>query len=151
MLGERINLGINLAKLFLFRTVSARQRFSWGRSDILTNLKAYQATAGLRGYGAIRSFCDQNFMNGQTVREINSLRQDFKDALGDLGYLSGPVSSLSENDNNENLLKAILVGGLFPRVAAIRLPEARFEKLQAGSLQKDVRIIIRGGRYRVLS
>jgi hypothetical protein len=66
------------------------------------------------------------------------LRQDFKDALDDLGYLSGPISSLSENNNDENLLKAILVGGLFPRVAAIRLPEARFEKLQAGSLQKDV-------------
>ncbi len=119
--------------------LSARQRFAWGRSDILTNLKAFQASTELKGYSAVRSFCDQNFMNGQTIREVTSLRQDFKGALSDLGYLSGSVQSLSENDGNENLLKAILVGGLFPRVAAIRLPEARFEKLQAGSLQKDVR------------
>lgn len=82
----------------------------------------------------------QNFINPSTIRDINSLRQDFLASLNELGYVPNKrdLSSLNANSDNENLLKAILTGAFYPRVAMIRPPDARFEKIQAGALVKEV-------------
>jgi ATP-dependent RNA helicase DHX57 len=83
----------------------------------------------------------QNFINASTVRDINSLRQDFLASLSELGYVPSnkrDLATLNTNSDNENLLKAILTGAFYPRVAMIRPPDARFEKIQAGSLVKEV-------------
>lgn len=48
------------------------------------------------------------------------------------------MSALNANSDNENLLKAILTGAFYPRIARIQPPGARFEKIQAGALVKEV-------------
>ena len=94
----------------------------------------------------MRSFCDENFVNFNTVRDITSLRQDFQAALGEIGLIDPPgrgprrdqaLDDWNINSDNESLLKAILVGAFWPRIVRIRLPDAKFEKVQAGSVAKE--------------
>jgi hypothetical protein len=128
------------------RTCRARERFAWGQSDILLNLRAYNAAVSNGGYSAMRSFCEENFVNFNTIRDITSLRQDFQAALSEIGLIDPPgrgprrdevMEEWNINSENENLLKAILVGAFWPRIVRIRLPDAKFEKVQAGSVAKE--------------
>lgn len=78
-----------------------------------------------------------------TVREITTLRNDFVLLLADLGFI--PLSStpsttyLNANSSNTNLLKAVILGGLWPRVARVHLPRSaiKFDKVQAGTVQRE--------------
>lgn len=110
------------------------------------NLRAYTAASANGSYSALRSFCEENFINFNTVRDITSLRQDFHAALGEIGLIDPPgrgmrrgqgMDDWNVNSENESLLKAILVGAFWPRVVRIRLPDAKFEKVQAGSVAKE--------------
>ncbi|KAG5636596.1 hypothetical protein H0H81_007536 [Sphagnurus paluster] len=61
----------------------------------------------------------------------------------DLGFI--PRSSipstpaLNKNSGNMNLVKALILGGLWPRVARVHLPANRikFDKVQAGTIQRE--------------
>lgn len=82
----------------------------------------------------------QNYISQSALRDITSLRQDFFSSLSSLGFTSSKASASSTanvNSTNLNLVKAIIVGGLYPRVARIALPTAQFERLQQGTIQKD--------------
>ncbi|GMK54047.1 hypothetical protein CspeluHIS016_0106330 [Cutaneotrichosporon spelunceum] len=117
----------------------AREAFSTARSDLLTDVKAYDAVSKLRGSEA-RKFCDANFISPSALRDITSLRADFAGALSQIGFLERGAPALaaaSAHSADTNLVKAVLVGGLYPRVARIALPEAQFERLSHGTLQKD--------------
>lgn len=118
----------------------AREKFAWGKSDILLNMRAYHAVSDIQGASARRRFCEENFINFSAFRDIFSLRQDFVEALQELGYVErgrASLEALNRNSENENLLKAILTGAFYPRVASVRPPNAKFEKVQHGSLVKD--------------
>jgi hypothetical protein len=83
----------------------------------------------------------QNFISASTVRDITSLRHDFLSALNQIGFIgTGQVelAKYSVNSTQENLIKSVLVGGLYPRVARIAMPKALFERVQQGAVQKDV-------------
>lgn len=85
----------------------------------------------------------QNFISQSALRDIDSLRQDFVAALSDMGFI--PMrSKLAEpsiniNSGQENLIKAVIVGGLWPRVARVSLPKSaiKFDKVQSGTVQRD--------------
>jgi len=85
----------------------------------------------------------QNFISLVTIREITTLRNEFVLSLADLGFI--PLSStpsspyLNTNSNNTNLLKAVILGGLWPRVARVHLPKSaiKFDKVQAGTIQRE--------------
>ncbi|GLB35802.1 putative helicase associated domain (HA2) Add an annotation [Lyophyllum shimeji] len=125
----------------------ARARFSTAGSDLLTDLHAYNECSRLRsegkGHAAIRVFCEQNFISPTTIREITALRHDFLLSLADLGFIplsSAPSSpALNKNSGNLNLIKAVILGGLWPRVARVHLPKDRikFDKVQAGTIQRE--------------
>jgi hypothetical protein len=94
----------------------------------------------------MRSFCEENFVNFNTVRDISSLRQDFQAALAEIGLIDPPgrgprrnqdLDDWNVNSENESLLKGILVGAFWPRIVRIRLPDAKYEKVQAGSVAKE--------------
>ena len=61
--------------------------------------------------------------------------------LSDIGFipLKSSASSplLNVNNENTNLVKAIILGGLWPRVARISMPKATFDQVASGSVQRD--------------
>jgi ATP-dependent RNA helicase DHX57 len=85
----------------------------------------------------------QNFISLATIREITTLRNDFVLSLADLGFIplsSTPSTSyLNTNSDNTNLLKAVILGGLWPRVARVHLPRSaiKFDRVQAGTIQRE--------------
>ena len=51
-----------------------------------------------------------------------------------------PTSAeLNKHSENVNLLKAVIAGGLWPRVARVHLPKSavKFDKVQAGAVQRE--------------
>jgi hypothetical protein len=85
----------------------------------------------------------QNFISTATVREITSLRRDFLSSLSDLGFIPRSAGASSEelntNSANTNIVKAVVLGGLWPRVAQVHLPRSaiKFDKVQAGTVQRE--------------
>ncbi|KAF7303226.1 Dead deah box [Mycena kentingensis (nom. inval.)] len=108
----------------------ARLRFATAGSDLLTDLNAYNACTRLRSegksHGAVREFCEDNFISPTTFRDITTLRSDFLSSLSDLGA-------------NLNLVKAVVLGGLWPRVVRVHLPASaiKFDRVAAGSVQRE--------------
>ncbi|WWD16188.1 hypothetical protein CI109_100613 [Kwoniella shandongensis] len=122
----------------------ARESFAWARSDLLTDVKAYDACMALRSkgesHGAVRQFCEQNYISATTIRDITSLRGDFLTALSSIGFVDLNPTSLAKysvNSKIDNLVKGVIVGGLYPRIARIAMPKAQFERVQQGAVQKD--------------
>ncbi|KIO25963.1 hypothetical protein M407DRAFT_236196 [Tulasnella calospora MUT 4182] len=121
----------------------ARQRFATGNSDLLTDVKAYDKCQSLRSSGRSeqQKFCDANFISPNTVREITSLRSDFHSALAGIGFVpidSSPLDpSLNVHSSNENLVKSVVCGGLWPRVAMVSTPKQLFDKVQAGTVERE--------------
>ncbi|RPD64692.1 P-loop containing nucleoside triphosphate hydrolase protein [Lentinus tigrinus ALCF2SS1-7] len=125
----------------------ARARFATGNSDLLTDVKAYDECARLRTEGksasAIRAFCEQNFISVSTIRDITSLRLDFLASLSALDFVpesSKPTDeALNANSSNLNLVKAVILGGFWPRVARVHLPQSaiKFDRVQAGTIQRE--------------
>ncbi|WVW82777.1 hypothetical protein I302_104788 [Kwoniella bestiolae CBS 10118] len=122
----------------------ARESFAWARSDLLTDVRAYDACMAVRekggSHGAVRQFCEQNFISPTTLRDITSLRNDFLSALSSIGFINpsnSEVAKFSVNSKLDNLVKGVIVGGLYPRIARIAMPKAQFERVQQGAIQKD--------------
>lgn len=71
------------------------------------------------------------------------MRHELIATLADIGFVPLQVSSddpsLNTNSNKTNVLKAVVAGGLWPRVARVYLPTSaiKFDKVQAGSVQRD--------------
>jgi hypothetical protein len=74
---------------------------------------------------------------------VATLRQDFVSTLSEIGFIpidATPSSpALNTSSENVNLIKAVLLGGLWPRVARIHLPneKIKFDKVSAGTVQRD--------------
>ncbi|KAF9486472.1 P-loop containing nucleoside triphosphate hydrolase protein [Pholiota conissans] len=126
---------------------AARARFATGDSDILTDVKAYDECTKMREAGqsqsAIRSFCEGNFINANLLREITSLRQDFVSSLAEIGLVpfnATPSSpELNHSAENINLIKAAMLGGLWPRIVRVDLPEKniKYDKVSAGTVRRE--------------
>ncbi|KNZ80627.1 Putative DEAH-box ATP-dependent helicase [Termitomyces sp. J132] len=125
----------------------ARERFFNAGSDLLTDVTAYDQCVRLRsggnGQAELRAFCEKHFISPTSVREITTLRSDFLLSLSDIGFIPFGSklsdSGLNKNSGNQNLLKAVILGGLWPRVARVHLPRDRikFEKVSAGTIQRE--------------
>jgi len=125
----------------------ARHRFDQHNSDLLTDVHAYNEYIRLRSEnesrGTLRSFCEENFISTSAIHEMTSLRQDFFSSLLNMGLTaisSTPNSpNLNVNSANTNLIKAVILGGLWPRVARVHLPSSaiKFDKVQAGTVQRE--------------
>ncbi|KAG7452226.1 P-loop containing nucleoside triphosphate hydrolase protein [Guyanagaster necrorhizus] len=125
----------------------ARARFCEGNSDLLTDLRAYDECMRLqaegRSSGEIRRFCEANFLLASTIREISNLRNDFLSCLISIGFIplhsKSSSSSININSENTNLLKAVILGGLWPRVAHVDLPLSarKYDRVQGGTVQRE--------------
>lgn len=76
------------------------------------------------------------------MRDISSLRHDFLGALADTGFvpfgLAPTDRALNAHGAHENLLKGVIAGALWPRVARVTLPAGavKFDKVSAGTVQR---------------
>ncbi|KAG8836392.1 hypothetical protein FRC17_003302 [Serendipita sp. 399] len=119
----------------------ARQRFASDNSDILTTVNALDQCLALQGESRMTSFCEENFISFSAVREIASLRVEYASSLSDLGFIPfGAEPSdprLNRNSQNVNLVKAIVLGGLWPRILKVVPPKAMFDKIASGAQQRE--------------
>lgn len=80
-------------------------------------------------------------MSLTAFRDISSLRVDFHAALSEAGLLPWGVDSadpyFNENESNYNLVKSLIVGSLWPRVAKVVLPKAMFDRVAAGAQRRE--------------
>lgn len=71
------------------------------------------------------------------------MRLDFLYSLCDLGFIplasSASTPALNTNSDNPNLVKGVILGGLWPRIARVHLPKSaiKFDKIQAGTVQRE--------------
>lgn len=71
------------------------------------------------------------------------MRQDLFFNLAEVGFVdssagvSDPV--LNTNKDNVNLVKSVILGGLWPQVAEVRLPKSaiKFDQVAAGTVQRE--------------
>ncbi|XP_040901545.1 ATP-dependent DNA/RNA helicase DHX36 [Toxotes jaculatrix] len=95
------------------------------KSDHLTIVNAFQgwAEAKQRGARYEREYCWDNFLSANTLQMLHNMKGQFAEHLMHAGFVSSkdprdPKSNV--NSDNEKLIKAVIVAGLYPKVAMIR-------------------------------
>lgn len=143
----------------------ARASFYTGKSDLLSDAKAFEACMATRkdGNAALRNFTQdvrplfplnasldytdahvlaisQNFISPSTFRDVLSLRTDYLSALSSVGFVPLRVrpddAAFNVNSQNENLLKAIVFAGT-ARLVRVKLPKAVFDKGISGAIERE--------------
>ena len=137
---------------------AARMAMSKGsKSDHLASVAAYNAWAKAGesgGYGAQRRFAEDNFLNHQALEAVQASREDYANALADLGFLPRDVvrlvnrrhksdearpelAMLFANEHNGRIIKAVLCAGFYPNVVRVKHPEAKYVETSGGAALKD--------------
>ncbi|XP_070684754.1 ATP-dependent DNA/RNA helicase DHX36 [Pempheris klunzingeri] len=95
------------------------------KSDHLTIVNAFQGweEAKQRGARYEREYCWDNFLSANTLQMLHNMKGQFTEHLMHTGFVSSkdpkdPKSNV--NSDNEKLIKAVIVAGLYPKVAMIR-------------------------------
>lgn len=95
------------------------------KSDHLTIVNAFKGweEAKYRGARYEREFCWDNFLSANTLQMLHNMKGQFAEHLMHAGFVSSkdpkdPKSNV--NSENEKLVKAVIVAGLYPKVAKIR-------------------------------
>ncbi|BGP38509.1 Putative ATP-dependent RNA helicase ucp12 [Rhodotorula kratochvilovae] len=120
----------------------ARAAFYTGKSDLLSDVKAFDACMAIRkeGHAALRNFTQDNFISSSTFRDVLSLRTDYLSALSSVGFVPLRVRAddptFNVNSQNENLLKAIIFAGT-ARLVRVKLPKAVFDKGISGAIERE--------------
>uniref|UniRef100_A0A672YPW1 ATP-dependent DNA/RNA helicase DHX36 n=1 Tax=Sphaeramia orbicularis TaxID=375764 RepID=A0A672YPW1_9TELE len=95
------------------------------KSDHLTIVNAFQGweDAKQRGARYEREYCWDNFLSANTLQMLHNMKGQFAEHLMHAGFVSSkdpkdPKSNV--NSDNDKLIKAVIVAGLYPKVAMIR-------------------------------
>ncbi|MED6257929.1 ATP-dependent DNA/RNA helicase dhx36, partial [Ataeniobius toweri] len=95
------------------------------KSDHLTIVYAFKGweEAKQRGARYEREYCWDNFLSANTLQMLHNMKGQFAEHLMHAGFVSSkdpkdPKSNV--NSDNEKLIKAVIVAGLYPKVAMIR-------------------------------
>uniref|UniRef100_A0A3Q3GD52 ATP-dependent DNA/RNA helicase DHX36 n=1 Tax=Labrus bergylta TaxID=56723 RepID=A0A3Q3GD52_9LABR len=100
------------------------------KSDHLTILNAFQGweDAKRRGARYEREYCWDNFLSANTLQMLNNMKGQFAEHLMHTGFVSSKESrdpKSNVNSDNEKLIKAVIVAGLYPKVAMIKPSHSR--------------------------
>lgn len=139
----------------------ARMQFKVAGSDLLTDIKAFDEFIRIQresGDSRAREFSQANFLSMSTIRDIISTRSDLlsqmqergfvpksygKESLSRLTHLKSPNDvrpvghDMNQNSNKLNLVRSIFAAGL-SRVVRIDVPQAKYDQVASGSVEKDV-------------
>lgn len=127
---------------------AAKASFIWGKSDLLTYVKAFNAWRELReskaGFLAENDFCSTHFMSRKTLISISNGRRQLADALADAGFgIPGAVEpgrrwerhdTVNQHSANVRIVKAVVCAALYPNVARIDLPDATYHEVAGGTI-----------------
>ncbi|PWY88986.1 DEAD/DEAH box helicase [Aspergillus heteromorphus CBS 117.55] len=125
---------------------AAKAAFSkGGDGDLLTDLLAYQQWSDLvkaHGYWQTQSWCADNFLSHQTLRDISSNKSQFLTSLKDAGllpvdYSESSPSTWNRNASNRGLLRALIAGAFQPQIAQISFPDKKFASSVTGTVEID--------------
>ncbi|CAN0120251.1 unnamed protein product, partial [Hapterophycus canaliculatus] len=78
------------------RADKARQNFAQNKSDHLAIVEAFGAWRNKRrsaSYGDVRKWCRDNFLSQPTLERLDSLREQFRQQLAEVGFASTAVPS----------------------------------------------------------
>jgi HrpA-like RNA helicase len=127
---------------------AARASFSRGDGDLLTDYAAYlqwSERSRSHGFWQTTTWCSENFLSHQTLRDISSNRAQFLTSLKDAGILpidyKEPSDSTSSpwdrNTKNTTLLRALIAGAYDPQIAQISFPDRKFAASVTGTVELD--------------
>ncbi|XP_051580749.1 ATP-dependent DNA/RNA helicase DHX36-like isoform X1 [Myxocyprinus asiaticus] len=95
------------------------------RSDHLTIVNAFLGWEDAKRQGSRyeREYCWENFLSASTLQMLQNMKGQFAEHLWAAGFVKSkdpkdPSSNI--NSENEKLIKAVIVAGLYPKVAKIR-------------------------------
>ena len=84
--------------------------------------------------------CTQNYISATTIRDIKVLRSEFRSALQSAGLVSSSSAFGADAHKPEpELLKALLLAALYPRVARIALPRkaVKYTRVASGTVENE--------------
>ncbi|XP_059930953.1 ATP-dependent DNA/RNA helicase DHX36 [Gadus macrocephalus] len=117
------------------------------KSDHLTIVNAVQGweEAKRRGQRYEREFCWENFLSANTLQMLHNMKGQFAEHLMKVGFVSSkdpkdPKANV--NSENEKLMKAVIVAGLYPKVAMIKPSHSKKWKGSKVYTQADGKVVI---------
>lgn len=139
---------------------SAKGKFHWGKSDLLTYANAYEKWRELGenglGYRAQQKFCSEHFLIRKSLIAIGDNRKKLAHALRDIGFSGRQVNTrewersdqFNKNGKNLRILRAVICAALYPNVARIDLPPTKYREVAGGSIPvshnaKDLKLRIK--------
>ncbi|XP_022881945.1 DExH-box ATP-dependent RNA helicase DExH5, mitochondrial-like isoform X1 [Olea europaea var. sylvestris] len=98
---------------------AAKAQFSRDYSDHLALVRAFEgwkvADRDLAGY----EYCWKNFLSVQSMKAIDSLREEFYSLLKDIGLVDSNPTIFNTWSYDEHLLRAIICYGLYPGICSV--------------------------------
>lgn len=124
---------------------TARSAFAPTQGDLLCDLRAYEQWSSMKAkssYRDVRSWCDQNYLSGQTLNDIASNRSQYVSSLKEVGFLPAnyqPATypSLNTQTSNSTLIRALIAGAFNPQIVRIEFPDKKFAPSISGAVELD--------------
>lgn len=126
---------------------AARVAFGKGQGDLLCDCRAYEEWSDLRkttGIREVRRWCEDNYLNYNSLMDVASNRSQYIDSLKDIGfipmdYYPGSDSDTAYNHNGANsaLIRGLIAGAFTPQIVRISLPEQKFSSSSVGAVAVD--------------
>ncbi|KAJ3591219.1 hypothetical protein NHX12_009165 [Muraenolepis orangiensis] len=117
------------------------------KSDHLTIVNAFQGWEEAKRQGGRyeREFCWDNFLSANTLQMLHNMKGQFAEHLMRVGFIASkdpkdPKANV--NSGNEKLMKAVIVAGLYPKVAMIRPSHSKKWKGSKVYTQADGKVVI---------
>ncbi|TYJ43624.1 hypothetical protein E1A91_A03G165900v1 [Gossypium mustelinum] len=105
---------------------AAKLQFSHDHSDHLALVRAYEgwkeAEKDLAGY----DYCWKNFLSAQSMKAIDSLREEFLSLLKDTGLIDSYATSCNGWSYDQHLIRAVICYGLYPGICSVVHNEKSF-------------------------
>lgn len=127
---------------------AARSAFGGGHGDLLCDLRAYEEWSGRRSAGeptsSLRRWCDENFLNHQTLMDISTNRTQYVSSLQEIGFLpmgyrpnALPAVEFNRHNDSDVLIRALVAGSFQPQVARIDFPDKKYAASSSGAVEID--------------
>lgn len=122
-----------------------RAAFAPDQGDLLCDLRAYERWTEMSNTTSFRDmkvWCDENYLSGQTLRDISSNRTQYFSSLTHAGFLPADygkemTQSLNQHNANNALLRALVAGSFNPQLARIDFPDQKFAPSMSGAVALD--------------